>query len=138
MFVKFSNPAGVLGVHSLTVRRVTGDVHLFAVIPKNSAYYALNMINLGMSGASLYNRDSRSSHYSRKIANLNTTFAPKLVIEQWGYTDIGDAADPLTSIASTIGLYGIEIDRWQALSVPIICVSPSPWVDVNLYRDDAS
>lgn len=124
--------------HTITIARISGEVRVVAIIPRDSTTYSMNVLNFGIGGASLSQRDSRTASSISGIPAFNTIFSPALVIQQWGYTDIGDNATPLTSIATTIGYYNNEIDRWQAQNVPVVVVSPSPWDDVNLYRDDAS
>lgn len=136
--VKYSVSAGTLGTHTLRLRRVAGTIRFVALQPKDSTRYAIDFINLGISGSTLSQRSTRITNANYGAAALNTALAPKLVIEQWGYTDIGDSATPLTSIATAITNYGIEVAQWKALGVPIIIATPTPWDDVNLYKDDAS
>jgi hypothetical protein len=135
---KINVSAGTLGAHTLRLRRVGGGVRIHSVIPKNSTKYALNIINVGIAGSTLSQRSTRTNSANTGIGVFNTVFAPVLVMLQYGYVDIGDSSTPLTAVADTIANYNTEIDRWQAAGVPVIVVSPSPWDDVNLYRDDAS
>jgi len=134
---KHTVSAGANGIHTIAITRVSGGVKLHAIVPRSTARYELNIIDEAIGGSSLAQRNQYNN------ANVGssmqaTVFNPCLVIMHWGYTDIGDGADPLTSVASTITHYTTEIDRWIAASVPIVIIGNTPWDDVNLYKDDAS
>jgi lysophospholipase L1-like esterase len=121
-----------LGTHTVNIRRTTGYLRIAGVIAWNSASKAVDVINLGWSGATAGVWNSTTDPWSP--LNAITALAPDLSIIELGINDWQTAVAPATYAANIAAL----ITRCKLTGDVVLC-SPYQTVgqdpQVNAYVD---
>ena len=121
-----------LGTHTVNIRRTTGYLRIVGVKAYNSASKAVDVINLGWSGAKSGDWNSTLDPWSP--LNAITALAPDLSIIKLGINDWQTAVPPATYAANMAAL----ITRCKQTGDVIVC-SPHQTVgqdpQVNAYVD---